>query len=124
MFSSDKNIELIRRIGVRAKRYAELRMKIVKLDFVGKMTILLSALILGAILFMLFTIVVLFLSYAAAMALAPLFGSVTFAFVAIAVVYVGLSALVYVFRRKWIIDPMARFLGNLFLDVQDAETQE
>ncbi len=116
MFSSDKNIALLRQLGDEVKHYVEVRLGIVKLDFVSKMTVLLSALIVGAILFMLLTIVILFLSYTAALALAPVVGGMATACGLIALAYLLLAFLVWVNRKRWIVNPMADFLGKLFLD--------
>lgn len=123
MFSSDKNIESIRRLCAELKSFVLLRMRLARLDFVDKMTVLLSALVLGAILFMLITIVVLFLSYTAALALAEVVGS-TAAFALITSVYALLALIVYALRKKLIIDPMANFLGNLFLNENEEEKEE
>ena len=107
MFSSDKNIEIISQLFAELKKYAELKGKCLQIDFVSKMTILLSALIVGAILFALSTIVILFLSYTAVLFLAKMMGSITWA--------CFLMVLFYVMRRRWIVNPLANFLGRLFL---------
>ncbi|MBO5134171.1 MAG: phage holin family protein [Bacteroidaceae bacterium] len=115
MFSSDKNIELISQLFADAKRYAELRLQLTKVDLVSKLAILLAALILGAVLFMLFTIVILFLSYTAAAMLASWLGSMSAACAVIAGGYLLVAALVYLNRRRWIVTPLAKFLSKLFL---------
>ena len=110
MFSSDKNIEIISQLFAELKKYAELKGKCLQIDFVSKMTILLSALIVGAILFALSTIVILFLSYTAVLFLAKMMGSITWA-----CFLVALGVIVYAMRRRWIVNPLANFLGRLFL---------
>lgn len=122
MFSSDKNIESIRNLCAELKNFVQLRLRLARLDFVDKMTVLLSALVLGAILFMLITIVILFLSYTAALVLAKVMGN-TAAFGLITLVYAVLAFIVYMFRRKLVFDPMANFLGNLFLNETDEEKE-
>ena len=121
VFSSDKNIELITQLFADAKRYAELRLKLAKVDMVSKLMLLLSALVLGAVLFVLLTIVVLFLSYTAAAALASWLGSMTAACAVIAGCYLLLAVLIYLNRRRWIVTPMARFLSRLFIDNNKSE---
>lgn len=104
------------------KNFVQLRVRLARLDFVDKMTVLLSALVLGAILFLLATIVILFLSYTAALALARVMGD-TAAFGLVTSVYAALAIIVYMLRKKLVIDPMANFLGNLFLN-EDEEGKE
>lgn len=116
MFSSDKNIESLHELLTDVKRYVELRVKYVQLDFVGKMTILMAALILGAILFMLLMIVILFLSYTCALAMAPALGGMPAACGVVALFYVAVALLVYANRKRLIINPVANFLGQLFLN--------
>lgn len=115
MFSSDKNIEIISQLFAELKKYAELKGKFLQIDFVSKMTILLSALIVGAILFALSTIVILFLSYTAVLFLAKMMGSITWACFLMVLFYVALGVIVYAMRRRWIVNPLANFLGRLFL---------
>ena len=115
MFSSDKNIEIISQLLAELKKYAELTGKRLQIDFVSKMTILLSALIVGAILFALSTIVILFLSYTAVLFLAKMMGSITWACFLMVLFYVALGVIVYAMRRRWIVNPLANFLGRLFL---------
>ena len=115
MFSSDKNIEIISQLFADLKKHAELKGKCLQIDFVSKMTILLSALIVGAILFALSTIVILFLSYTAVLFLAKMMGSITWACFLMVLFYVALGVIVYAMRRRWIVNPLANFLGRLFL---------
>lgn len=116
MFSSDQNIESVRELCGEVRKYVRLRLRLARLDFVDKMTALLSALIVGAVLLVLLAIVVLFLSYTAALALSQWLGGMTAAFGLVTAVYLLAAVLVYAFRRRLVFDPMARFLGNLFLE--------
>lgn len=123
MFSGDKNLELISQLFADAKRYAELRLQLTKVDLVSKLAILLAALILGAVLFMLFTIVILFLSYTAAAMLATWLGSMSAAYAVIAGCYFLVAVVVYANRRRWIVTPLARFLSKLFLSNPKQNTE-
>ncbi len=123
MFSGDKNLELISQLFADAKRYAELRLQLTKVDLVSKLAILLAALILGAVLFMLFTIVILFLSYTAAAMLATWLGSMSAACAVIAGCYLLVAVVVYANRRRWIVTPLARFLSKLFLSNPKQNTE-
>ena len=97
------------------KQQVLLRMQIARLDFVSKMTRLLGALGLGAVLFVLGAIIVLFLSYMAMLALTPHVGSATAACGVIALGYILIGWIIYAFRQRLIMTPLANFLGGLFL---------
>lgn len=98
------------------KRYVELQARYVQLDFVSKMTVLIAAVTVGAILFALLSIVILFLSYALALALAPSVGGMPVSCGIIALIYVAMAITVYLLRQRLIINPIANFLGQLFLN--------
>lgn len=98
------------------KQQMLLRMQMARLDFVSKMTRLLGALILGAVLFVLGAIIVLFLSYMAMLALAPHVGGATTACGVIALGYIVVGGIIYAFRQRLILAPLANFLGGLFLN--------
>lgn len=115
MFSNDKNIETIGQLCSELKRFAELKGKCMQLDFVSKMTVLLSALVAGAIIFALLTIVILFLSFTVAMAVSPYVGGDAAAYGLLVLFYLLLAVLVYAKRHSWIEAPIANFLGQLFL---------
>ena len=98
------------------KQQVLLRMQIARLDFVSKMTRLVGALVLGAVLFVLGAIIVLFLSYMAMLALTPHVGSATVACGIIALGYIVIGWIIYAFRQRLIMTPLANFLGGLFLN--------
>lgn len=116
MFSSEKNIESLHELLLAVKRYAEERAKYVQLDFVSKMTVLAAALILGAVLFALLSIVILFFSYSLALVMAPNVGGMSAACGIIALIYAAAAMIIYLLRRKLIINPVASFFGQLFLN--------
>lgn len=116
MFSSNRSLESIQEIIVEIKRYIELQKKFVRLDFVSKMTILLSALLLGAILFLLGTIVILYVSLTVASILTDLCGSQVMSYSIVTLLFILLAVLVYVMRKRWITQPLTNFLANLFLN--------
>lgn len=115
MFSSDKNIEILTRLVRNLRRYGELRWAALRLDFVGKMTVLLSALIVAGVLFCLAALMVVFLSFAVVHLLAPKVGLAA-AYGWVAAGYLLLATLVFAMRRRLIVNPIARFFTALFLD--------
>ncbi len=123
MFSSDQNITEIRGLLHDLKRYFALHVKYARLDFAGKMTVLLSALVLGVVLFTLASIIILLASVAAAYALQPYVGGVAQAFGIVALGYAVVALIVYWCRSTLITAPLANFLGRLFLE-DDNEKEE
>lgn len=115
MFSSNKNIENLQELFMLFKRYVELQKRFVQLEFVSKMTILFSAFILGIILFMLGTIAILFILLALASILSEAFRSPIAGYGIITALLLLSIGFVYSMRKKLIIDPLTRFLANLFL---------
>ena len=122
MFSSDKNIETIRLICSDVRKYIELRAEYVKFEFVSKLTVLMASLILGTILFILGAIVLLLLSATAVFALSDVLGGTTGACAVVTGCYIVIGILVYMNRRRLIINPVANFLGNLFLNSKKRNT--
>lgn len=116
MLSSDQNIENISQLIVEIKRYIELKSLSLQTDFVSKMTQLLTALVVGAILFMLLIITIMFLSMMLAVALSPYVGGEATGYAIVVAIYVLLALLVYCKRKAWFEAPIANFLGHLFLD--------
>lgn len=121
MFSSDRNIETINHLIGEVKQYVELKGRCIQIDIVRKMTVLVSILIVGAILFALLAIIVLFLSFTLAAALAPYVGGDAGGYAIIVLLYILLAGLVILMRKKWIEAPLANLLGHLFLDKGAAE---
>lgn len=75
-----------------------------------------SALIVGTVLFCVTGFVVLFLSLAAVYAIAPHVGSYVVAFVVVAMVHLVIALIAFSMRRRLIMDPIANFLASLFLE--------
>ena len=69
MFSSDKNVDNIAKLIVELKHYVDLKTESVQISFVSKFSRLLSAIVISAILFMLFGLAILFISMMVASAL-------------------------------------------------------
>jgi hypothetical protein len=114
MFSNDKNIETIGQLVETVKHYVSLQSEYVKLDVVEKTVRILTAIAITAILCMLLSLMLIYLSFAAAYSLAPLVGN-TLAFCIIAGIYLVLLLLVLIFRRQWIEKPLVKFLASLLL---------
>ena len=114
MFSTDKNIETIAQLIEVVRHYIGLQTKYMKLDVIEKIVRLLTALIMVAVLSILFFIGIIYLSFAAVYALEPTLGTAA-AFAAVAGAYFVVLILFVVFRKKWIERPLVRFLASMLM---------
>ena len=116
MFSSDRNIETISQLITEIKRYVELRTESFEIDIVRKLSKLVAALVLGAVLFMLACLAVLFVSMIVAATLSKILGSQAVAYAIVVAFYLLLGIMVYSNRKSWIETPLTGFLAHLFLE--------
>lgn len=126
MFSNDQKIDAANDLLREAKQYADLRLQRLKLDFVSKLTLLLSALVVSIVLLVVFAVVFLFVAYTLALVLAPHVGGLHWACAIIAAGSIVLGTLFYAFRRPLIVQPLTNFVARLFLekDTEDDDDNE
>ena len=115
MLSSDQNIQTIRELVLNLKEYAELKAESVQIGIIRKLSILITALIVGGLAFVLAAIIIFFLSGTLALALAPHVGGTAISCLIVATFYLLLGCLIYAKRTAWILNPIANFIGELFL---------
>lgn len=116
MFADDKSIENFQQLFLEFKRYLELQKEYTKLELTEKLTILLSTLIMVLILITLGMVALFYLLFALAYILEPIVGGLMVSFAIIAAINVILIALVALFRKQLIVNPMVNFLARLFLN--------
>lgn len=97
------------------KKYIELQGEYVKVEIVEKMTILLSTLLIIGLVLVLVMAVLFYLCFSLAYTLETFFGSLAMSFSVISGIYILLIVLLLVFRKSLVINPLVRFLSNLFL---------
>lgn len=102
------------------KAYGRLFVENVRLTSTEKLTILLSSTALAGIIGLLLVIAFFFISTALVLLLAQVMPFM-WSFLAMGGVYLLLSLLVYLLRKKLLVDPIARFMSRLFLE---APTQQ
>lgn len=119
MFSSNHNIKTLEDLVVEIKRYLELQKTYVTLDFVSKLIVLLSALILGVILILLGAVAFILVAFCAASFVGDLTGSQTIGYASIALLFILIAVVIFINREKWITARIVKFLGNLFLNNED-----
>jgi len=115
MINTQEPVENFQQLYDDIKKYVLLQTEYVKVEFVEKLAILLSTLLIVSLIIILVIIALFYLFFSIAYAVEPLVGSLSLSFAIISVVYFGLIGLLMVFRKKLIINPMVRFLSNLFL---------
>lgn len=115
MFSNDQNIETIGQLAEAVKHYVGLQGEYLKLDVTEKIVRLITAVTLSAVMTLLVILFLIYCSFAAAYALAPLVGQAA-AFGIVAVFYLAVLLLFILFRRRWIERPMVRFLASLLME--------
>ena len=114
MFSNDQNIETIGQLIETLKHYAQTQGEYVKLTAVEKTVRLLTVIAMTAILSLLLVFILIFLSFAAAEALAPLVGQAV-AYCIVAGIYLVILLLVVAFSKQWIERPLVRFFAEILL---------
>lgn len=116
MFADDKSIENFQQLFFEFKKYLELQKEYTKLELTEKLTILLSTLIMVLVLVTLAMVALFYLLFALAYILEPIVGGLMVSFAIIAGINVLLIAVIFIFRKRLIISPMANFLAGLFLN--------
>lgn len=107
------------------KNHISLQLQYSKLTLAEKLTLLASRLILVMIAIMLGASVMLILSGALIVALAPGVGETWIACLIVAAIYLVLLLLVFAYRRSLIIDPVTRFITKLLLgNIDDNNTTQ
>lgn len=101
------------------KNHISLQLQYSKLTLAEKLTLLASRLILVMIAIMLGASVMLILSGALIVALAPGVGETWIACLIVAAIYLVLLLLVFAYRHSLIIDPVTRFITKLLLGNDD-----
>ena len=114
MFSSDKNVETIGQLVEVLKHYIGLRSEYMKLDAADKVVRLLTALIIGSLLLALLALALIYLSFAAAFAMADYVGLAP-AFCIVAGAYLLILVLFILIRHQWIEKPLVKFLASLLM---------
>ena len=115
MFSTNRNLKTLEELVAEIKRYFEFQKSYVKLEFVSKLIVLLSALILGMVMFLIGAVAFILIAFCLAAFVGELTGSMTIGYASVSALFVFLAVVVFCNRRRWITAPVVKFLGNLFL---------
>ena len=114
MLSSDKSVENIAQLIEVLKHYLGLQTEFVKLDLIDKVVRLVTAAALAIVFILVIAAGLTYLSFALAFWLATFTGN-ALAFFIIALLYLLLLILFFLFRKPWIEKPLVRFLASVLL---------
>lgn len=98
------------------RRYVGYQQKYIKLDMTEKLTLLLTALVLGCVIFVIGIIALIFLALAATHLLEAWTGSLSLSYFIVAICFVLLCMAIYFMRKLLIVDPLTKFFARLLLD--------
>ncbi len=116
MFDGNKNIENFQQLFTEIKTYLELQKEYTKLELVEKLSILFAMSILILVIVVLALLALFYLSLALAYILEPYVGGLKFSFLIIGGMNLLLILCMVLLKKRIFINPMVRFLGNLFLN--------
>lgn len=116
MFSEKKDIDSMHKLFLELKNYLELQKRFVMLDAAEKLTVLLSAVAIGAVALILASMLLLFATFALAYYIGDLLHSLPLGFALIAMFLGVLLLFFYINRNKFVIQPLARLMASLFIN--------
>lgn len=114
MIFTNKYTETFQSLFAEAKNYLGLQKKYLAMEAAEKLTILLSAVAIAAICLILGAMVLLFATFALAYWIGQLTDSLALGFLSIAAMQLLGLVVFYRNRSKWVLQPLARFMINLF----------
>lgn len=100
------------------QRYFKLEVEYIKLTFAEKVSMLVSALTVGVFILVLTSFTVFMLAFSCA-ELFKMIMPPTLAYLSTAGVFLIILSIVMIFKEKWIINPISRFLTRILFDKED-----
>jgi hypothetical protein len=113
----------IQSLWTEAKSYLELQKEYLKLDSAEKLSVLLSAVATAAVCLVLALAALFFFVIAFALWLAKIVGG-AWSFSIMGGVLLLLIIIILLFRKRWIVQPVARFVAKLFVGEDEEEEDE
>ncbi len=124
MFGSEKNIESMKKLFLEFKKYLELQRKFFMWGVGEKLTVLLATLAISVVVIILAALTLLFLTFALAYYIGNITDNLPLGFVCVGGVLVLTLIVFYALRSKLIIQPLAKFIIELFLEKQDKDDRK
>lgn len=116
MIIDEENPNNFEQVYIDLKKYLILQLKLFKFESVEKLTVILTTFISIAILIILGTGALFYLLFALGYWLAPYVGGMAASFAIIGSFNLLIMIIVFIFRKKLILNPLVRFLSNLLLN--------
>ena len=110
----------IRNIFSDGREWVRLEIEYARLTVAEKVTVLLPSLILGAVCLLIFIVALIMLSMALVQVF-QLFLLPVYAYLCVAGVLILLVALVFLLRKPLLLDPIARLVSKVFLEIKSPE---
>ena len=115
MENTPEPAESFQQLYADVKKYVELQAEYLKVEFVEKLTILVSTLLIIIIITVLAIAALFYIFFSLAYVLEPLLGSLAISFALISGIYVLLILFLVILRKRLVINPLVKFLSKLFL---------
>lgn len=106
-----------------SREWLRLEVEYAKLTLAEKFTVLLSTFVLGAVCLLMFIVILILLSFAL-VDVFRLFLSPGLAFLSVAGILMLLILLVYLLRKPLLLNPIARLISKLFLEIKSPKDHE
>ena len=111
---TEKSTKGFQQIFEECKKYIELQKEYVKLELIEKITVVFSTLLMILVIFILSMMVLFYLLFSLAYLLEPHVGGLTNSFLIISGIGVVFTFIVYLCRKKLVVNPILNFIANLF----------
>lgn len=116
MFLKKENIESFKQLIAEVKRYLKLQREYTKIEITEKLSVLISVLVMATVFILIGTIALLYFSFALAYYMADFVGGLSNSLAIMGGILLILIFIIYLFRKRWIINPIVNFLAQLFLN--------
>lgn len=124
MFASKKNIESIKKIFLELKKYIGLQKKLLMVSTAEKLTVLLAATAIVVVMLVLAALALLYFTFALAYYIGSVTDNLPLGFACVGGVLVLALAAFYAFRNRLVVQPLAKFIVELFIEKADKDDRK
>jgi len=124
LFGEDHSIESFEQLFDQIRQYLKLHKDLALVNLTGKLSVLLSTLLLLVVLLILGAVALFYLFMALAYAIDSVIGSMAWSFAIIGGLALLLLVVIAAFRHRLIIVPTVNFLSHLFLEGEENKEEE
>lgn len=116
MFFKKENIDNFRELIAEVKRYLTLQKEYAKIEMAEKLSIIVSTLVMCMVFILIGAIALLYFSFALAYFMAQYVGGLAVSLSIMGGILLFLILIIYILRKRIIINPLVNFLARLFLN--------